>query len=114
MANLLSATTSNRMMTTIETVEGLAAPAQARLRRRVRTAGGGGAQRPYIIITVVTDLNNYTANVRTPTDATVLITGVTVKALQPTAGGSMKVGDKMFADIVDDIYYIEPSVLFGS
>lgn len=114
MANLVTNRMSERIIKVVNAVEGMPAVTQTRLRRRVRSAGSGGAERPYITIKTVTDVNNYTADVITPTSATVLKAGVTVKALQPTAGGPMKVGDKMFADIVDDVYYIEPSVLFGS
>jgi hypothetical protein len=75
--------------------------------------GGGGAQRPYLKIKTVIDRNNYTADVITPTSATVLKSGVTVKALQPDAGASMKVEVELFADIVDDVYYIQPAVFYG-
>jgi len=114
MGNVLSDRTTNRMLRTIDFVEGMAAPVHARSNRRVRSSGGGGAERPYIIITTSTDVNNYVANVITPTSATVITTGVTVKALEPDAGQKLPVGRKMFADIVDDIYYIQPSVAYGS
>lgn len=74
----------------------------------------GGAQRPYVVITAVTDRNTYVGDVRTPTDATVLVEDVAIKALDPTAGGSLKIGDKFFSDLTDGVYYIEPSVLRGS
>jgi len=74
----------------------------------------GGAQVAYIKITTSTDVNNYTADVITPTSATVLKSGVTVKALEPDAGQKLPVGREMFANIVDDIYYIQPAVAYGS
>jgi hypothetical protein len=73
----------------------------------------GGAQRPYLKIKTVIDRNNYTADVITPTSAAVLKAGVTVKALQPDAGAALKVDLELFADIVDDVYYIQPSVFYG-
>lgn len=74
----------------------------------------GGAQRPYIKITTSTDVNNYIANVITPTSATIIESAVTVKALEPDAGQKLPVGREMFADIVDGIYYIQPAVAYGS
>ena len=79
----------------------------------VGMALNGGAARPYLKIKTVTDANNYTADVITPTSATVLEAGVTVKALQPDAG-TLPVNTEIFADIVDDVYYIQPSVFYGS
>jgi hypothetical protein len=102
------------MLKTIDFVEGMAAPVQARSNRRVRTRSGGGAERPFIKITAVTDRNNYIGDVITPTSATKLVEDVDIEARDPDAGGSLKVGDEMFADIVDDIYYISPSVFRGS
>ena len=76
--------------------------------------GGGGAQRPYIVITTSTDVNNYIADVITPTSVSVITSGVAVKALEPDSGQKLPVGRKMFADIVDDVYYIQPAVAYGS
>ena len=73
----------------------------------------GGAARPYLKIKTVVDANNYTADIITPTSATVITAGVTVKALQPDAG-TLPVNTEIFADIVDDVYYIQPSVFYGS
>ena len=73
----------------------------------------GGAQRPYLKIKTVVDRNNYTADIITPTSATVITAGVTVKALQPTAGASLKVNTELFGDIVDGVYYVQPSVFYG-
>jgi hypothetical protein len=114
MGNVLSDRTSERMLNAINFVEGMAAPVQARSNRRVRTRGNGGAERPFIIITTATNVNDYIANVITPTSATVLISAVTVKAKQPDSGQKVPVGKEMFADLVDGIYYIEPPVAFGS
>lgn len=114
MAKVLTDRTAERMLTTINTVEGMQSQVQSRLRRRVRSSGGGGAQRPYIKITTSTDVNNYIADVITPTDATKLVEDVTVKALEPDAGQKLPVGREMFADIVDGIYYIQPAVAYGS
>ena len=79
----------------------------------IKAGQGGGAERPYLVIKTVVDTNNYTADVITPTDATVIEAGVTVKALQPEAG-TLPVDTKIFADIVGGIYYIQPSVFYGS
>jgi hypothetical protein len=73
----------------------------------------GGGSRPYVKITTATDQNNYIGNVITPTSATVITTGVTIEAKQPTAGASLKVGTEIFSDLIDGIYYIEPSVFYG-
>lgn len=100
------------MLNAVNFVEGMAAPVHARSNRRVRTRGGG-AERPYLKIKTVTDVNNYTADIITPTDATVIEAGVTVKALQPDAG-TLPVNTELFGDIVDDVYYIQPSVFYGS
>jgi hypothetical protein len=113
MGNILSNQTTERMLNAVNFVEGMAAPVQARSNRRVRTRGGGGAERPYLKIKTVTDANNYTADIITPTSATVITAGVTVKALQPDAG-TLPVNTEIFADIVDDVYYIQPSVFYGS
>ena len=112
MGNILSDRTTDRMLNAVNFVEGMAAPVHARSNRRVRTRGGG-AERPYLKIKTVTDANNYTADIITPTSATVITAGVTVKALQPTAGASLKVNTELFGDIVDDVYYIQPSVFYG-
>lgn len=77
-------------------------------------SGGGGGSRPYVIITAVTDLNNYVGDVRTPTDATVLEADVDIQALDPNGGATLQVGDKFFADLTDDVYYINPSVFRGA
>ena len=78
-------------------------------------SGGGGGSKPYIIITTSTDVNNYIADIITPTSATVITSGITVKALEPDAGQKLPVGRKMFvAEVVDDVYYIQPAVAYGS
>lgn len=85
------------------------------LTNKKRSKGGGGGANPYIIITVVTNRNDYTGNVIDPVTLAVITAGVTIKAPEPTAGGSMSVGDKLFvASVVDDIYYIQPPVVKGS
>ena len=114
MSKVLSDEMAVRVVNTVNTVEGMQSQVQSRLRRRIRSSGGGGAQRPYIKIKTVVDRNNYTADVITPTSATVLKSGVTVKALEPDAGQKLPVGREMFANIVDDIYYIQPAVAYGS
>ena len=89
-------------------------PDKSEVSQWIKAGLGGGAQRPFIKITTSTDVNNYIANVITPTSATVLVTGVTVKALEPDAGQKLPVGREMFADIVDGVYYIQPAVAYGS
>jgi hypothetical protein len=113
MAKLLSDSMAVRVVNVVNTVEGNQSSVQSKIRRRIRSGGSGGAQRPYLVIKTVTDANNYTADVITPTDATVIEAGVTVKALQPEAG-TLPVDTKIFADIIEDIYYIQPSVFYGS
>tara|TARA_B110000908_G_C10258091_1_gene457019 strand:- start:2862 stop:3206 length:345 start_codon:yes stop_codon:yes gene_type:complete len=112
MAKILSDSMAVRVVNVVNTVEGGRNLVQSKTRRRVRSVGGGGAQRPYLVIKTVIDTNNYTADVITPTDATVIEAGVTVKALQPEAG-TLPVDTKIFADIIDEIYYIQPSVFYG-
>ena len=76
-------------------------------------SGASGGGRPYLVITSVTDVNNYVANVITPTDITVIESNVSVKALQPEAG-LLPIGTKIFSDLIDGVYYIEPSVFYGN
>lgn len=113
MAKVLSDSMAVRVVNVVNTVEGGRNLVKSKTRRRIRSGGGGGAQRPYLVIKTVIDTNNYTADVITPTDATVIEAGVTVKALQPEAG-TLPVDTKIFADIIDEIYYIQPSVFYGS
>lgn len=71
----------------------------------------GGAERPYVIITAVTDAANYIGNVlKGPTDSTVIKTGVAIKVLDATAN-ELEVGYKSFSDVVDDIFYLEGGLL---
>ena len=111
MAKVLSDSMAVRVVNVVNAVEGNQALVQSKTRRRIRSSGGG-AQRPYLVIKTVIDTNNYTADVITPTDDTVIEAGVTVKALQPDAG-TLPVDTEIFADIIDDIYYIEPAVFYG-
>ena len=74
----------------------------------------GGAQRPWIEITAVTDKDNYIGKVLTsPDDSTELATGVTIKSV-PSSEGLLKVGDTFFADLIGSTYYISPSIFYGS
>ena len=73
--------------------------------------GGGGASRSYVIVTSVTDVDNYIGNVLTsPNDATVLETGVTIQVAGAVAN-PFKVDYDAFADKVDDIYFLEGDLL---
>ena len=68
--------------------------------------GGGGAERPFIIITSVIDAANYIGNVLTsPDDPAVLKTGVIIKVPGATSN-DYSVGATGFCDLVDDVYYL--------
>lgn len=71
--------------------------------------------RAYVKITAVTDADDYTGSVLTsPFDATVLETGVPIKALNATTG-TLAVDDTFYADVVDNAgtltYVITPPIL---
>jgi len=73
--------------------------------------GGGGAERPYVIITSVIDAENYVGNVLGgPADATVQETGVTI-TVSGALGNPFEVGYKTFSDLVDGIYYLDGYLL---
>lgn len=113
MAKVLSDNTANRLMIALDVVDNLPAPTRGQSRRRVRTKskGGGGASRSYVIITSVTDAANYVGNVLTsPADPTVVKTGVTIQVAGAVAN-PFRVDYPAFADLVDDIYYLEGDLL---
>jgi len=78
---------------------------------------GGGAERPYIEITGGSGPEDYTGSVLTsPTDSTPTETGVSIKARNGSTvtGGTIPIGKRYFADLVGDVYYIQPSVFLGT
>jgi len=89
-------------------------PDKSEVSQWIKAGQAGGDSNPFVIITTVTNRNDYIGNVITPTSATAIITGVTIKARDPDAGGSLKIGDDFFSNLVDGIYYISPSVFRGS
>jgi len=113
MAKVLSDNTANRLMIALDEVDNLRKDPRGKTRRRIRTVskGGGGAERPYVAITAVTDAANYVGNVLTsPSDSTVLKSGVTIQV--PSAEGNpFIVGYTTFSDLVNDIYYIDGYLL---
>ena len=113
MSNLVKDQTKQEILDTIAEVRNLGSPT-ATPRRRVVRSSGGGAQRPWIEITTVTDKDNYIGKVLTsPDDSTELATGVTIKSV-PSSEGLLKVGDTFFADLIGSTYYISPSIFYGS
>lgn len=116
MGKILSDSFAVRVTNAVNTVEGMSTQVQTRLRRRIRTPGAaGGGENPYLRITSVTDRNNYEGDVIDPVTELAIKEDVTIKALQPTAGGPLLTGEKMFAaSVVDDIYYIQPAVVLGN
>lgn len=74
---------------------------------------GGGSTRAFITIVTVTNKNTYVGDVITPTSGTPLIEDVTVKT-SFSSEGLLKVGDEMWADLLEDVYYISPSTFLGA
>lgn len=105
--------TERAILQTIETVNNLQAPALTRLRRRVRTVGGGGSDRAYLVITTVTNKDEYVGDTITPTSATPIKEDVTIETSE-SSEGLLKVGDKMWADVLADVYYISPATFLGA
>lgn len=74
-----------------------------------KKAGGGG--RPYVVIKVVTDAENYTGNVVEGPGSTVVVTpDVTIKVSGATEN-PLSVGYANFADKVDDEYFLNGDLL---
>ena len=85
-----------------------------RVRRRVRTGGGGNATLTYIEITGNTVANTYTAtSYDNPVDRNSIATGLTVKAIQHTNGtlANTVAGKGYFAITSGGVLYIQPSVM---
>jgi hypothetical protein len=113
MAKVLSDNTANRLMIALDVVDNLPAPTRGQSRRRVRTKskGGGGAERPYVVITSVTDAANYVGDVLTsPADPTVVKSAVTIK-VKGALSNPFNIGYESFSDLVDDIYYLDGLLL---
>lgn len=74
---------------------------------------GGGAERPYVIITSVIDAENYKGNVLGgPDDPTVKETGVNIKVPGATSN-DFSVGYTAFSDLVSSVYYLDGFLLGG-
>ena len=105
------------MLKTIDFVEGMAAPVQARSNRRVRTRGGGTSNFILKVTAAGADINTYTASIiNNRTDETVLETGVTLKALDHDAG-TIPNGRTLTCTLDEDNDFYEPtnySVFYGS
>jgi hypothetical protein len=111
MAKLLSNQHAEELPRIFEAVRNMDLPTRGRPIRRDRGIGGGGGSRSYVVITAVTDAANYVGNVITsPDDSTVIDTGVAIKVNGATAN-SFEVGYENFADNVDDVYYLDGSLL---
>ena len=112
MAKVLSDNTANRLMIALDEVDNLRKDPRGKTRRRIRTVSkGGGASRSYVVITSVTDAANYVGNVLTsPADSTVLKSGVTIQVAGAVANPFI-IGYTAFADLIDDIYYLEGDLL---
>lgn len=112
--NFVSDSTARKWNDTSNEVANFPAPVRQETRRRIRSKGSGGAERPYIIITSPgIDAQTYTGNVLTsPLDNTPLLTDVTIKALQ-VSSGTIPNGTSFFADIFEGVYYIQPAIIYG-
>lgn len=109
--NYVTRETAQEIIRTIEEVKNLTMRKNRAPNRRVRSVGGGGAERPYVVITAVTDAANYTGNVITsPDDSTVIETGVIIK-VPGAVDNEFDVGYKAFSDKVGDNYYIDGYLL---
>ena len=112
MAKLLSDRTAQRLHNVLDIVENLP-EAQAQPRRRIRTKskGGGGAERPFVVITSVIDAATYVGNVLdNPTDLNVTLTDVSILVTGATSN-DYSIGATGFCDFVDDFYYLSGGVL---
>lgn len=75
---------------------------------------GGGAERPYVIITSVVDAANYKGDVLGgPDDPTVKETGVNIKVPGATSN-DFSVGYTAFSDLVSSVYYLDGFLLGGT
>lgn len=111
MAKLLSDQTAEELPEIFEAVRNMSQATRGRPIRRDR-GGGGGAERPYIIITEVTDPANYVGNVLGgPADlGTIVEEDVAIQIIDATAN-ELVIGFKSFSDVVDDVYYLEGALL---
>ena len=114
MSKLVSDKRALEIVETINIVRDLQANSRDRTKRRVRTGGGGGAKRPYLSIKSNVSVNEYVGTVfDNPVDLNIIIDDVVVMAEQPEFG-IIATGVKFFADLSGGIYYIQPSVFYGS
>jgi len=73
--------------------------------------GGGGAERPYVIITSVISASQYIGNVLdNPTDLNVTLTDVSILVPGATSN-DYSVGATGFCDLVGSDYYLSGGVL---
>jgi len=110
--NFVSDKTKQRWNDAAAKVENLPAmPVAPRRRVRTKSKGGGGAERPYVIITSVTDAENYIGDVLGgPADLSVKTTGVAIVVSGATSN-DYSVGATGFCDLVDAVYYLSGGVL---
>ena len=110
MAKLLTDETAAELPSIFEAVRNMQQETHTRPRRRIRSLGGG-TERAYVIITSVISPSSYIGNVLTsPTDSTVIATGVSIGVSGATAN-PFNVGYPAFSDKVDDVYYIDGYLL---
>lgn len=111
MAKLLSDQTASELPAIMEAVRNMTQVTRGRPIRRDRGIGGGASSRAFVIITAAGGASSYTGNVLTsPTDSTVLKTGVVIKIRDATQN-ALSPGFGSFADLADDIYYLEGALL---
>lgn len=111
MAKLLSDQTASELPAIFEAVRNISQVTRGQPNRRDRGGTGSTGSRSYIVITAVVSASVYTGDVLTsPTDTEVLETGVAIQILDATFN-ELGVGFSAFADVADDIYYIEGALL---
>ena len=112
--NFISNEFRDQLKATVDTVDNLRVDPRGKTRRRIRTqsrGGGGGAERPYVIITAVIDAATYTGNVLdNPVDQNVTTAGVSVLVPGATSN-DYSVGATGFCDLVNDVYYLSGGLL---
>jgi len=79
------------------------------------TQGGGGASRSYISINAPgVDAQTYVGRVLiSPTDPSEVDGQDIVVKSEQVSAGTIPNGERFFADVVDDIYYIQPAIIYG-
>jgi len=110
MAKLLSNEHANELPEIFETVRNIQQASRGRPIRRDRGIGGGSS-RAYVKITGVTDAANYIGVLLTgPEDDTVIKEDIVIRVKGATTN-EFAVDYPAFADVVDDIYYLDGTLL---